>query len=1043
MGYMGEDSQLFGANETYIAELYSRWSNDPDSVEPGWAHYFETLGESDLEAFDDHKGPSWGKRRTVVVGSERAKGGGSLSDAFTDAASASGNSAFEQLLSYMQSGRGGTAGADEIRQATLDSIRALMLIRAYRMRGHMAANLDPLGLEKRGDHAELDPTEYGFEEQDMDRPIFINYYLGLESATLREIVKICRDTYCGSIGVEFLHIQEPEEKSWIQERIESSRNRKEFTELGRRTILERLTHADAFETYLDKKYRGTKRFGLDGGESLVPMMEQIFKRGMAMGLEEVVLGMAHRGRLNVLANIMNKPYHRIFAEFEGTAANPDDVQGSGDVKYHLGTSADRDFEGKSIHLSLTANPSHLECVNTVVLGKVRAKQRQRGDEDRDKVMGLLLHGDAAFIGQGIVAETFLLSQLDGYKTGGTIHIVINNQIGFTTAPSKSRSSPYCSDMAKTVDAPVFHVNGDDPEACVHVARLAMEYRQRFKKDVVIDMWCYRRHGHNEGDEPMFTQPRMYTKIKDHPRTQTIYAQKLEKLGVIAPGEGAQIAKNVEAVLDQEYEAARAFKPNKADWLEGSWAGLSVADDGARRGNTSVDIDLLREVGHAISEPPKNFKLNGKIERQLLSKRKMIETGEGIDWGTAEALAYGTLLCESTGIRLSGEDVERGTFSQRHAVLLDQETENRHIPLNSIRMGQAPFEVIDSPLSEFGLLGFEYGYASAEPHSLVVWEAQFGDFANGAQVIIDQFIASGESKWLRMCGLVMLLPHGYEGQGPEHSSARLERYLQLSAEDNWQVCNITQPANYFHALRRQVRRNFRKPLIQMSPKSLLRHKACVSRLEEFGPGTSFHRVLWDNAEGTGRLAPDEQIRRVVLCSGKVYFDLEAERDARGLKDVYIMRVEQIYPFPFHAVTTELSRFPNADIVWCQEEPENNGAWFFVDRRIERLLEELDHKPAKRPVYAGREAAASPATGSAKRHAAEQAGLVDAALSVPEKARKVSVKTPTRKTAAKKATAKKVAVKKAVAKKASVKKATAKKSTAKKSAAKKAAARKGSK
>lgn len=1024
MGYMGEDSQLFGANETYIAELYSRWSLDPESVDPGWAHYFENLGESDLEAFDDHKGPTWARRKTVVVGSERASTGKSLSDAFSDPATASGTP-YEQLLAFLQAGGGGAVGGDQIRQATLDSIRALMLIRAYRMRGHMAANLDPLNLDKREKHDELDPASYGFEEQDMDRPIFINYYLGLESATLREIVKICRDTYCGNIGVEFLHIQEPEEKSWIQERIESSRNRKDFTDLGRRTILERLTHADGFESFLDKKYRGTKRFGLDGGESLVPMMEQIFKRGVDLGMEEVVLGMAHRGRLNVLANIMEKPYHRIFAEFEGTAANPDDIQGSGDVKYHLGTSADREFNGKTIHLSLTANPSHLECVNTVVLGKVRAKQRQRGDTERDKVVGLLLHGDAAFIGQGIVAETFLLSQLDGYKTGGTIHIVINNQIGFTTAPSKSRSSPYCSDMAKTVDAPVFHVNGDDPEACVHVAKLATEYRQRFKKDVVIDMWCYRRHGHNEGDEPMFTQPRMYTKIKNHPRTQHIYAKKLEKLGVIEDGEGAAIAKKVEEVLDQEFEAARAFKPNKADWLEGSWAGLSVAEEGARRGHTSVDKDLLREVGHAISEAPKNFKLNPKIARQLETKRKMIETGEGIDWGTAEALAFGTLLCESTGIRLSGEDVERGTFSHRHAVLLDQETEDRHIPLNSIRMGQAPFEVIDSPLSEFGLLGFEYGYASAEPHSLVVWEAQFGDFANGAQVIIDQFIASGESKWLRMCGLVMLLPHGYEGQGPEHSSARLERYLQLSAEDNWQVCNITQPANYFHALRRQVRRNFRKPLIQMSPKSLLRHKACVSSLDDFGPGTSFHRVLWDNAQGTGRLANDEDIRRVVLCSGKVYFDLEAERDARGIKDVYIMRLEQIYPFPFHAVTTELSRFPNADVVWCQEEPENNGAWFFVDRRIEKILEEMNHRPAKRPVYAGRDAAASPATGSAKRHAAEQTALVDAALSLAEKTRKVSVKAVPKKAATKKASAKKTTAKKSSAKKATAKKAAGRK------------------
>lgn len=1025
MTYIGETSQLFGANETYIAELYSKWALDPNSVDPSWAAYFEVLEPDEIDLEDDHKGPSWTRRETAVVGQDpTSRDGRSFSDALSETDGS--KDSIRDLIEALQSSGAGGASSDQIRQATLDSIRALMLIRAYRMRGHSAATLDPLGLEKREDHPELDPATYGFEEQDMDRPIFINYYLGLESATIREILKICRQTYSGNIGVEFLHIQDPEEKSWIQEKIESSRNRKDFTERGRRAILERLSHADMFETYLDKKYRGTKRFGLDGGESLVPMIEQIFKRGAQLGMEEVVLGMAHRGRLNVLANIMDKPYSQIFAEFEGLISNTDLVQGSGDVKYHLGTSADREFEGKTVHLSLTANPSHLECVNTVVLGKVRAKQHQRGDHERDKVVGLLLHGDAAFIGQGVVAETFLLSQLDGYKTGGTIHIIINNQIGFTTAPSKSRSSPYPSDMAKTVDAPVFHVNGDDPEACVHVARLATEYRQKFKKDVVIDMWCYRRHGHNEGDEPMFTQPTMYNRIKDHPRTREIYASRLQEMGVMTKEDCDEITADITKTLDDSFEAGKAYKLNKADWLEGSWAGLSVAEDGARRGHTSVNMDLLKEVGHALSTTPQNFKPNPKIARQLDAKRKMFETGEGLDWGTAEALAFGTLMCESTTIRLSGEDCERGTFSHRHAVLVDQENENRYVPLNNIRMGQAPFEVIDSPLSEFGLLGYEYGYASAEPHSLVLWEAQFGDFANGAQVIIDQFIASGESKWLRMCGLVMLLPHGFEGQGPEHSSARLERYLQLSADDNWQVCNITQPANYFHALRRQVRRNFRKPLIQMTPKSLLRHKGCVSKLSEFGPGTTFHRVLWDNAEETGALLPDDQIRRVVMCSGKVYFDLEAERDAKGIKDVYIMRVEQIYPFPFHAVTTELSRFPNAEVVWCQEEPENNGAWFFLDRRIERVLGELNHKPNARPRYVGRVAAASPATGSAKRHAEEQKALVTEALDLPERTRKVAVKkAPTKKAGVKKATAKKAAAKKSTAKKATAKKAAARK------------------
>ena len=981
MAYIGDTSPLFQANEIYIEEMYRRFQTDPSSVDESWAEFFNGLEEDLSQIVTRNDGPSWQKRDTQVVGTGADKLI-SLSDAFTAADKKQYASPLDALVAQLQniSAAGPQAPAGQIRQATLDSIRALMLIRAYRMRGHLHATLDPLNLTDRGEHPELNPASYGFGSEDWDRPIFINYVLGLETATLKEIVDICKQTYCGNIGVEFLHIQDPEEKAWIQERMESTLNKKDFTDLGRRTILERLTQADVFETFLDKKYRGTKRFGLDGGESLVPLIEQIFKIGTETGLEEVVLGMAHRGRLNVLANIMHKPYRAIFSEFAGVSANPEDVQGSGDVKYHLGTSADREFNGKNIHLSLTANPSHLEAVNTVVLGKVRAKQDQRNDHERTKVMGLLLHGDAAFIGQGIVAETFLLSQIDGYKTGGTIHIAINNQIGFTTAPGFSRSSPYCSDMAKTIDAPVFHVNGDDPEACVHVARMAMEYRQKFKKDVVVDMWCYRRHGHNEGDEPKFTQPLMYDRIATHPRTQALYARRLEESGVLEPGEGERIVAQQLATLEEEFEAALSFKPNKADWFEGKWTGLGLAAGDARRGETSVEENLLKEVGQALSTVPQNFNIHSKISRQLKAKAKMMETGEGIDWGTAEALAFGTLLCESTTIRLSGEDCQRGTFSHRHSVLIDQKDEGQYIPLNNIRTGQAQYEVIDSPLSEFGLLGYEYGYASAEPHSLVIWEAQFGDFANGAQVIIDQFVSSGESKWLRMCGLVMLLPHGYEGQGPEHSSARLERYLQLSAEDNWQVCNITSPANYFHALRRQVRRSFRKPLVVMSPKSLLRHKRCVSKMYEFTDQASFHRVLWDNAQLDNRLADDKDIKRVVLCSGKVYYDLEEARDERGINDVYIMRLEQLYPFPDSALEAELSRFPNAEVVWCQEEPENNGAWFFVDRKIEKVLISADNKVSTRPRYVGRPEAASPATGSAARHNAEQEKLVNDALTL---------------------------------------------------------------
>jgi 2-oxoglutarate dehydrogenase E1 component len=961
--YTGLSSYLTGANETYLAELYERYLRDPGSVDPAWAELFQGLKDGPEEIAGELRGASWSPRRGRVIGANGEH------PALSDAAAG--------ILQPPPSAYAAApvASAEQIRRATLDSIRALMLIRAYRVRGHLHATLDPLGLEERPPHAELDPATYGFSDADLDRPIFINYVLGLESATLREIVSILTATYCGNIGVEFMHIQEPEEKAWIQERIENIRNQTQFTKRGKVTILERLTEAQEFETFLDKRYTGTKRFGLDGGESTVPSLEQILKRGAQLGIQEIVLGMAHRGRLNVLANIMRKPYRAIFSEFQGASHAPEDVGGSGDVKYHLGTSADREFDGHLLHLSLTSNPSHLEAVDTVVLGKVRAKQRQYGDTEHHKVMGVLIHGDAAFAGQGMVAETFDLSQLKGYRTGGTIHFVINNQIGFTTSPSYSRSSPYCSDVAKMVQAPIFHVNGDDPEACVHVARIATEFRQRFGKDVVIDLFCYRRHGHNEADEPAFTQPRMYSRIKQHPRVRDVYAQRLQDEGVTEPGEADRITADLRKHLEEEYQVAASYKPNKADWFEGQWAGLSVASGDERRGATAVGIDLLREVGHAISEVPKNVAVHPKIIRQLQAKRKMIEDDGGIDWATGEALAFGTLLCESTPVRLSGQDSGRGTFSQRHAVLVDQNDENRYIPLNNIRFGQAPFEVIDSPLSEVGVLGFEYGYTLSEPHALVLWEAQFGDFANGAQVMIDQFISPGEHKWLRMSGLVLLLPHGYEGQGPEHSSARLERYLQLSAEDNWQVVNCTTPAQYFHVLRRQMHRNFRKPLVIMTPKSLLRHKRCVSQLKDFTTGTSFHRVMYDNEV----LCEDAEVKRVVLCSGKVYYDLFEERAERGIKDVFFLRMEQLYPFPKKALREQLERFPKAEVVWCQEEPKNMGAWSYIESRIEEVLLEIG-ADCRRPIYVGRKEAAAPATGLLRRHTMEQKKLVESALTV---------------------------------------------------------------
>ncbi|MBE0530927.1 MAG: 2-oxoglutarate dehydrogenase E1 component [Rhodospirillales bacterium] len=952
------DSFINPLNAEFVADLYTRYLENPNSVDPSWVAFFGDLGEDGRAVAQALKGASWTPR---PVGHSGNGGNGGVSPVLAAPAVA----AVE-----------GRLDASQVRAATLDSIRALMLIRSYRVRGHLIAKFDPLGLEGKTFHPELEPKSYGFAESDMDRPIFIDYVLGLETATMREILRVVRETYCGSIGVEFMHIQDPDEKAWIQRRIESIHNQTQFTLRGKRAIYERLVEAEGFENILHVKYPGTKRFGLDGAEATIPAIEQILKRGGQLGVREVVLGMPHRGRLNVLANVMHKPYVAIFSEFQGHASKPEDVQGSGDVKYHLGTSTDRVFDGNSVHLSLCANPSHLEAVNPVVVGKVRAKQTERGDRERRQTMGLLLHGDAAFAGQGLVAETLCLSELKGYTTGGTIHFIVNNQIGFTTSPSFSRSSPYPSDVAKMVQAPIFHVNGDDPEAVVHVARIATEFRQEFNRDVVIDMFCYRRHGHNEADEPAFTQPIMYKTIGGHPTTTQIYAAKLVREGVLQEEEAETQVADFTRRLEAEFAAAQTYKPNKADWFEGRWQGLvnMEGEDEFREEDTSVDLKTLRKIGAALGQPPENFSVNSKILRQLAAKRQMVETGEGIDWSTAEALAFGSLLVEGKPVRLSGQDSGRGTFSQRHAVLVDQENEERYVPLNHIRDEQARFEVLDSPLSEASVLGFEYGYSLAEPHSLVLWEAQFGDFANGAQVIIDQFISSGESKWLRLCGLVMLVPHGYEGQGPEHSSARPERYLQLCAENNMQVVNCTTPANYFHVLRRQLHRNFRKPLVVCTPKSLLRHKLAVSTLADMGPGSRFRRVLPE----TESLVADDKVRRVVLCTGKVYYDLLQARRAAKIDDIALVRVEQLYPWPRQTVVNQITRYANAEVVWCQEEPANMGAWSFVFPKLVCIHEELDRRQAL-PVYVGRAEAASPATGLHKNHVKEQTALVERALS----------------------------------------------------------------
>ena len=971
-------SFLQGTNATYIDDLYARYEQDPASVDTDWQEFFKSLKDTPADVQKNAEGASWGRDNWPLTPRD------DLTSAL-DGNWATVEKAVGAKLVAKAQAKGAELSAADVNQATRDSVRALMLIRAYRMRGHFHAKLDPLGIEAPRDREELDPRTYGFTEADFDRKIFLDHVLGLEYGTLREIVAICERTYCQTLGVEFMHITNAAQKAWIQERIEGPDKEISFTREGRRAILNKLIEAEGFEKFCDLKFTGTKRFGLDGAESLIPALEQIIKRGGNLGVKEIVLGMPHRGRLNVLTQVMGKPHRALFHEFKGGSANPDAVEGSGDVKYHLGASSDREFDNNRIHLSLTANPSHLEIVDPVVLGKVRAKQDQHGDppDMRISVLPMLMHGDAAFAGQGVVAECFSLSDLKGYRTGGSLHFIVNNQIGFTTYPRYSRSSPYPSDVAKMIDAPIFHVNGDDPEAVVFAAKVAIEFRQKFHKPVVIDMFCYRRHGHNEGDEPAFTQPVMYKRIATHPGTVEIYSKRLIADGVMTEGEVEKAKADWRARLDAELEAGSGYKPNKADWLDGKWAGFKSADqeEDARRGVTGVDVSILKDIGRKITKVPDGFRVHRTIQRFLENRAKAIDNGVGIDWATGEALAFCTLLQEGRHVRLSGQDSERGTFSQRHSVLIDQEDESRYTPFNHLGHDQGHYEVINSLLSEEAVLGFEYGYSLAEPKALAMWEAQFGDFANGAQVLFDQFISSGERKWLRMSGLVCLLPHGYEGQGPEHSSARLERFLQMCAEDNMQVVYPTTPANYFHVLRRQLHREIRKPLILMTPKSLLRHKRAVSRLDELGADATFHRILYDDAQMLPdekiRLVADDKIRRVVLCSGKVYYDLYEEREKRGIDDIYIMRVEQLYPVPLKALVHELARFKNAEVVWCQEEPRNMGAWHFIEPYLEWVLNQI-HAPNRRPRYAGRAASAATATGLMSKHQAQLKAMLDEAL-----------------------------------------------------------------
>ena len=941
-------SAFNGANAAFLADLYARWAGNPSAVDPSFADLFAAMNDEARAVLEDASGASWAPR-----------------------------SGFNEDAAPAAKAAPGVLAPDQVRAATIASLRALMLIRSYRVRGHLEARLDPLCLTTPAPHAELDPKSYSFTDADLDKPIFIDHVLGRETATLREIMQILRQTYCGPIGVEFMHIQDPDQKSWIQRHIEGAPWLNFLTADEKRTVLHRLTEAEGFEAFCQKRYVTTKRFGLEGGEITIPALHAMIETAAADGVVEVAIGMPHRGRLNTLVNIVKKPLTALFSEFGGESFKPDDVQGSGDVKYHLGTSTDVEIAGHNVHLSLQPNPSHLEAVDPVVVGKVRARQDRAGDtKKRGSVMAILMHGDAAFAGQGLVYETLAMSQLIGYRTGGTIHLIVNNQIGFTTVPAHAYSGLYCTDVAKSIQAPILHVNGDDPEAVIFCARMAAEYRMKFAADIVLDIVCYRRHGHNETDEPAFTQPLMYKAINRIRTTRTLYAEKLAAEGTVPAADSQAMLDEFTKTLEDANAAAKSYKPNKADWLEGHWAGFTPADQQdveLTEEPTAVPTATLKQIGAALAFVPEGFSLNSKITRQLEAKAQAIGTGEGIDWSTGEALAYGSLLLEGSRIRLSGEDTQRGTFSQRHAVLIDQLNQNEYTPLNNIVPDQAKIEIYNSLLSEAGVLGFEYGYSLADPRTLVLWEAQFGDFANGAQVIIDQFLASGETKWLRMSGLVLLLPHGYEGQGPEHSSARIERYLQLCAERTMYVCNLTTPANYFHALRRQLHRNFRKPLIVFEPKSLLRHKLAVSSLADMAEGTKFQFVIPEIDE----LAPPEEIRRVIICSGKVYYDLLQERRAKGIANIAIVRLEQMYPFPQLTLGRILAPYVNADVVWCQEEPENMGAWTFVDRRIENVLGRLDMK-VRRPAYVGREAAASPATGLARTHMAQQSRLVATVL-----------------------------------------------------------------
>jgi 2-oxoglutarate dehydrogenase E1 component len=954
---MEAGSAFSRSNFTYITEIYKKYLQNPSSVDASWDDFFKNLSDNDKTLIADAQGSGWELEKSQVIGKRNEFSSLPLSEVneIISLEKASDKKKKEAIAIAIKEGISGGNSVENAVEKLLEN---------YRIFGHLSANLDPLSLKNPEIISELSIENHKIKKEDFSKEVSI---FGLK-AKVSDIISHFQNIYSGNLGAEINHIKNTEERKWLYEKMENYTLPAKINEI-RQEALHNLIKAEAFEQAIHVKFPGAKRFSIEGGEAAIVSLEKILLTSSENGISEVIMGMAHRGRLNILTHVFGKPYHAIFSEFMGVSSIPENIPGSGDVKYHLGFNNKRVLSnGKEVKLSLTPNPSHLEAVNSVVMGRVRAKQDNQKDINRNKILGILIHGDAAMAGQGVVAECLAMSNLKGYTTGGTIHIIINNQVGFTAIQKDTKSGTYSSDVAKMIDAPIFHVNGNDIESVMKASVLIAEYRQKFLKDVVLEIVCYRKYGHNEGDEPMFTQPKMYSKVKSMETPATIYAKELASKKIILEEFESSKKNEIKAILDAEYEKAKTYKPQKADWLEGKWSHIKRLNDAKELfafKDTKISEKTFDVVGGAISMPPEKFILNSKIKKMLEERKMALLSGDKIDWATAELLAYGSLMLENSPVRLSGEDCERGTFSHRHSVYYDQETNERFEPLNNIKAEKIEkYEVLNSLLSEFAVLGFEYGYSLETPNTLTIWEAQFGDFANGAVTIYDQFISSGEDKWLKMSGIVSLLPHGFEGQGPEHSSARLERYLQYCAENNMIVCNITTPANLFHLLRRQVKMPFRKPLVIMSPKSLLRHKLVNSPMKEF-TGGEFKPIISEEEN-------KKTAKKIIFTSGKIYYDAFEERENLGKKsEIAIIRIEQYYPFDTETLKKEVSEFKSAkEFIWLQEEPKNMGAWSFVRDYLSEVCGKI--------VYVGRDAKPSPATGFASVHAKEQVAIISQAL-----------------------------------------------------------------